>query len=115
MAAALMAEGPTVLEAVPRITDIETMISVLQALGAQCHWLSDHVLEIDPRDLNRWEPPDRLVRRMRASVQVIGPLLAQMGRVRLTYPGRCASGARPVAVRLEGRRALGGAVVAEGG
>ncbi|MBO2518773.1 MULTISPECIES: UDP-N-acetylglucosamine 1-carboxyvinyltransferase [Limnochorda] len=115
MAAALMAEGPTVLEAVPRITDIETMISVLQALGAQCHWLSDHVLEIDPRGLNRWEPPDRLVRRMRASVQVMGPLLAKMGRVRLTYPGGCSIGARPIDLHLEGLRALGAEVVDEGG
>jgi len=115
MAAALMAEGPTVLEAVPRITDIETMISVLQALGAQCHWLSDHVLEIDPRGLNRWEPPDRLVRRMRASVQVMGPLLAKMDRVRLTYPGGGSIGARPIDLDLEGLGALGAEVVDEGG
>lgn len=115
MAAALMADSPTVLERVPRITDIDTMIHVLGSLGAQCHWLNEHVLEIDPRGLSRWEPPDRLVRRMRASVQVMGPLLARMGRVRLTYPGGCSIGARPIDLHLEGFRGLGAEVIDEGG
>ncbi|BAS27704.1 UDP-N-acetylglucosamine 1-carboxyvinyltransferase [Limnochorda pilosa] len=115
MAAALMADGPTVLERVPRITDIETMTQVLDALGARCRWLGEHVLEIDPRGISRWEPPDRLVRRMRASLQVMGPLLAKLGRARLTYPGGCSIGARPIDLHLEGFREMGAQVVDEGG
>jgi len=108
MAAALLADGEVILHNVPRLRDIETMLEILRALGASADWESDNQsLRIDPTTLNSQEAPYDLVRKMRASFMVLGPLLARFGSARVSEPGGCAIGVRPVDQHLKGLAALG--------
>ena len=104
--AALLAPGKHLLENVPHIVDVELMGDVLQYVGAICE-LEDHTLTIDvPADITPEAPLD-LVRQMRASILVLGPLLARCGEVRVALPGGDDLGARPVDMHIEGLRQLG--------
>jgi len=108
MAAALLASGEVILRNVPRLRDVETMLEILRALGASADWESDdHCLRIDPTTVNHQEAPYDLVRKMRASFMVLGPLLARFGSARVSEPGGCAIGVRPVDQHLKGLAALG--------
>jgi len=108
MAAALLADGDVVLRNVPRLRDVETMLKILRALGASADWEPDaKSLRIDPTTLNCQEAPYDLVRTMRASFMVLGPLLARFGSARVSEPGGCAIGVRPVDQHLKGLAALG--------
>jgi UDP-N-acetylglucosamine 1-carboxyvinyltransferase len=108
MAAALLADGEVILRNVPRLRDVETMLEILRALGASADWESDgKSLRIDPTTLNHQEAPYDLVRKMRASFMVLGPLLARFGSARVSEPGGCAIGVRPVDQHLKGLAALG--------
>ncbi|MGE5576389.1 MAG: UDP-N-acetylglucosamine 1-carboxyvinyltransferase [Syntrophothermus sp.] len=115
MAAALMAPGVSVLHRVPRIIDVETMMQLLSALGAKVSWAGPDTLEITPGCDLGWEAPDALIREMRASIQVLGPLLARLGRVKVFQPGGCAIGPRPIDFHIRGMEALGARQVGEGG
>jgi UDP-N-acetylglucosamine 1-carboxyvinyltransferase len=108
MAAALLADGEVILRNVPRLRDVETMLEILRALGASADWEGDEQsLRIDPTTLNQQEAPYDLVRKMRASFMVLGPLLARFGCARVSEPGGCAIGVRPVDQHLKGLAALG--------
>ena len=108
MAASLLAGGEVILRNVPRLRDVETMLEILRALGASADWESDdHSLRIDPTTLKHQEAPYDLVRKMRASFMVLGPLLARFGSARVSEPGGCAIGVRPVDQHLKGLAALG--------
>ena len=108
MAAALLADGEVILHNVPRLRDIETMLEILRALGASADWESDNQsLRIDPTTLEHQEAPYDLVRKMRASFMVLGPLLARFGSARVSEPGGCAIGVRPIDQHLKGLAALG--------
>ncbi|HEX9815031.1 MAG TPA: UDP-N-acetylglucosamine 1-carboxyvinyltransferase, partial [Myxococcota bacterium] len=108
MAAALLADGDVILRNVPRLRDVETMLEILRALGASADWEVDgQSLRIDPTTLNQPEAPYDLVRKMRASFMVLGPLLARFGSARVSEPGGCAIGVRPVDQHLKGLTALG--------
>ncbi|MCL4515772.1 MAG: UDP-N-acetylglucosamine 1-carboxyvinyltransferase, partial [Firmicutes bacterium] len=115
MAAALMAPGTSVIHRVPRIMDVETMVQVLAALGAEVAWAGPDALEIFPGLNLGWEAPDALIREMRASIQVLGPLLARLGRVKVFQPGGCAIGPRPIDFHIRGMEALGARQIGEGG
>ena len=106
MAAALLARGESVIGNVPDLRDVRFFMQVLEGLGAHCH-LADGVLTIDASRLTSCEAPYDLVRKMRASVYVLGPLLAATGEARVSLPGGCAWGPRPVNLHLEGLRSLG--------
>ncbi len=111
MAAALLADGEVVLRNVPRLRDVETMLEILRALGASAGWEGDgHSLRIDPTRLAHQEAPYDLVRKMRASFMVLGPLLARFGSARVSEPGGCAIGVRPIDQHLKGLSALGAKV-----
>ena len=104
--AALLAPGKHLLENVPHIADVEIMGRVLGHVGADC-MLEDHTLTIDvPSDITPEAPLD-LVRQMRASILVLGPLLARCGTVRVALPGGDDLGARPVDMHIDGLRELG--------
>ena len=108
MAAALLADGEVILRNVPRLRDVETMLEILRALGASADWEGDEQsLRIDPTTLNQQEAPYDLVRKMRASFMVLGPLLARFGSARVSEPGGCAIGVRPIDQHLKGLAALG--------
>lgn len=105
MVAALLTPEPCVIRNVPYIGDVLNMVEVLQGLGATCEWDGDS-LTIQCQDLSA-EAPEDPVREMRASVQVMGPLLGRLGEVKIAHPGGCAIGARPVDLHLLGLRKLG--------
>lgn len=109
MAACLLAEGMHRLRNVPRNTDVETMASVLRALGCRVHWADDHELSIGVPTATRLETdaPTDHVARLRASIVVLGPLLARHGEARLPLPGGDDFGTRPVNFHLEGLGAMG--------
>jgi UDP-N-acetylglucosamine 1-carboxyvinyltransferase len=115
MAAALLTERDLVLENAPRVRDLETMIRILEALGVHAYWEAEGVLCVEGGRPRSVEAPYDLVRTMRASFMVLGPLLARCGRARVSLPGGCAIGARPVDQHLKGLEALGAKVELEGG
>jgi len=115
MAASLLVENECIIRNVPLIKDVLTMIEVLRSLGVEISWEEEAVLRIKPKkDLN-YVAPDELVREMRASVQVMGPLLTKIGRVKLYQPGGCVIGQRPIDLHLKGFQALGADIVEEHG
>ena len=102
MASTLLATGEHVLRGVPHLRDIRTMIELLEHIGAEVDWNGD--LKIRTNRFNAVEAPYDLVKTMRASVLVMGPLVGQLRRARVSLPGGCAIGARPIDLHL---RALG--------
>lgn len=106
MASLLLTAGETRLRNVPRVRDVSTFSQVLQALGAKVR-AEGHELIIDTTRLDGHEAPYELVKTMRASFLVLGPLLARHGYAKVSLPGGCAIGARPVNLHLKGFQALG--------
>jgi UDP-N-acetylglucosamine 1-carboxyvinyltransferase len=106
LAAALLARGKNVIENVPRLRDVHTMIQLLEILGARVTF-DKHVLTIDTTRLKRLEAPYDLVRTMRASIYVLGPLVAAHRRARVSMPGGCAWGPRPIDLHLMALERLG--------
>ena len=114
MAASILTEGPTVLHRVPRLTDVETISEILRALGVALEWIGPDSLRLEPTANGSVEPPLHLVRDMRASVCVLGPLLAMRGAASMAMPGGCVIGRRPIDLHLKGLRALGARFETEG-
>jgi UDP-N-acetylglucosamine 1-carboxyvinyltransferase len=106
MAASLLAEGRTVLHNVPDIADCRTMIDVLQHLGAPVERVGGTVT-IDTASADGLDTPYELVRRMRASILVLGPLLARRGRARVAMPGGCNIGRRKIDLHIRGLERMG--------
>jgi UDP-N-acetylglucosamine 1-carboxyvinyltransferase len=106
LAASLLASGESVLIDIPQLADIEHMIEVLQYLGAGMT-PQNNALIIDATDLKRWEVDETLMRQMRASNLILGPVLARNGRVRISRPGGCAIGSRPMDQHIKGLQELG--------
>ena len=107
MAASLMAEGRSVLRNVPRIVDVEMMSDLLASMGADVRRAEDHVLTIDVGPEITPEAPYELVERMRASIVVLGALLARNGYARVALPGGDNFGPRPIDMHISGLEALG--------
>ncbi len=110
----LLAAGASRYRRVPRLRDIDSTLGLLATLGVAVERRGAEV-GLDASGLNRWEAPYDLVRKMRASVLVLGPLLARMGRARVSLPGGCAIGARPIDLHLKGMEALGAEIRLEHG
>ena len=106
MAAALLAPGRTTLRNVPRIQDCLTMADVLEHLGESIHW-DGSSLGIDASEVRSVEAPYELVSRMRASILVLGPLLARCGHARVAMPGGCNIGSRKIDLHLKGLQKMG--------
>lgn len=109
MAASLLTDKPVILRDVPRIRDVLVMIEVLTALGARVEYDRGTVV-IDASQVRQYRVPERLMQEMRASVFVMGPLLARLGRAEIVQPGGCAIGTRPIDIHLEGFQQLGAEV-----
>jgi len=114
MAAALMTSERCVIRRAPAIRDVETMADLMRYLGARVERQAGDLV-IDGTGTGGVEAPEHLVRRMRASVLVMGPLLARFGRVRVALPGGCAIGPRPIELHLRGLRQMGAVITEERG
>lgn len=107
IAAALLADtGKSVIHDVPALDDVHTIGNVLTALGAQATY-DNGILEVDATRVDKTETPYELIRKMRASFLVMGPLLARFGNARVSLPGGCAIGTRPIDQHLKGFEAMG--------
>ena len=108
MPATLLSDEPLTLTNAPRLSDIKTMITLLQSLGAEAQLLQDgKVIALASHDVNNLTAHYDIVRKMRASILVLGPLLARYGQAVVSLPGGCAIGARPVDLHLKALEAMG--------
>jgi UDP-N-acetylglucosamine 1-carboxyvinyltransferase len=118
MAAALLTEEPVILENIPQVHDIETTRKLLAAMGAEVelgYGRAHHRTSLCCRNLNSPEASYELVKTMRASTLVLGPLLARCGRARVSLPGGCAIGARPIDLHIKGLERLGAKITQDHG
>jgi UDP-N-acetylglucosamine 1-carboxyvinyltransferase len=115
LAATLLVDSPVTLGNIPHLRDITTTVAVLCRLGCQVTVDERMRVEVDASTVDSFEAPYELVRTMRASILVLGPLLARFGRADVSLPGGCAIGARPVDLHVTGLRALGADVDVENG
>lgn len=107
LAATLLTSGRNEIHGVPRVRDVFTMIRLLTCLGARLESFEGDTLVIDTSKVNNSQAPYELVSTMRASCLVLGPLLARLGQARVSLPGGCAIGARPMDLHIKGLEALG--------
>jgi UDP-N-acetylglucosamine 1-carboxyvinyltransferase len=115
LAGTLLATRPVTIGNVPHLKDVTTMLSLLQMMGAEVTVDERLGVEIDASGVNRREAPYELVKTMRASILVLGPLVARFGEADVSLPGGCAIGARPVNLHVAGLRAMGARVTVEDG
>ena len=115
LAATLLADGPVTLTNVPRLRDISTTLELLTRMGADLSQQEDGSVRSEPRALASFVAPYELVKTMRASILVLGPLLARYGQADVSLPGGCAIGARPVNLHIDGLQAMGADISVEGG
>ncbi len=107
IAASLLSSDRCILDETPMLDDVEIMCEVLVSLGADIKRVSGGRIEINSKGIDNHEAPYELVRRMRASFLVMGPMLARLGKARISLPGGCAIGTRPIDLHLKGFRAMG--------
>ena len=115
LAGTLLASEDVTISNVPHLKDVTTMLSLLQMMGVQVTVDDRAGVEIDASNVDRREAPYELVKTMRASILVLGPLLARFGEADVSLPGGCAIGARPVNLHVAGLQAMGADVVVEEG
>jgi len=110
LAASILIDGVVRLDNVPQLTDIDNLLRILQLLGIRSHRFPDGALELEAVDKTIYDAPYDLVRTMRASFVVLGPLWARRGVGRVSYPGGCVIGHRPIDLHIKGLRAIGARV-----
>ena len=115
LAATILAEGPVQLDNVPDLKDVSTMAILLKEMGARTSSSEDDEYIVDASNLSSFTAPYELVKTMRASFLVLGPLLAKYGEAEVSLPGGCAIGARPVNLHLKGLEAMGAKIQVESG
>ncbi|HMW16752.1 MAG TPA: UDP-N-acetylglucosamine 1-carboxyvinyltransferase [Accumulibacter sp.] len=115
LCASLLSSDPLQLSNVPQLRDIATMLRLLEQMGVTIHRNGEHDLILDSSQLNNPLAPYDLVKTMRASILVLGPLLARHGEARVSLPGGCAIGARPVEQHIKGLQAMGAEIHVEHG
>lgn len=115
LAGTLLAAEPITISNVPHLKDVTTTISLLQMMGVKVTIDDQLNVEVDASDVSRREAPYELVKTMRASILVLGPLVARFGEADVSLPGGCAIGARPVNLHVAGLQAMGADVVVQNG
>ncbi len=115
LAATLLTSGQNRIENIPEVRDVNTMIRLLEELGARIDHREEGKILLDTAGVNRHEAPYQLVSTMRASCLVLGPLLARLGKAKVSLPGGCAIGARPIDLHLKGLEAMGAKMTLEKG
>lgn len=117
LCAALLTAEPMVLHNVPRLQDVGTMLKLLRNMGCGAEWVEGqaNVVQLNGGGVTNPEAPYELVKTMRASILALGPLLARFGRAKVSLPGGCAIGSRPVDQHIKGLQAMGAEIVVEHG
>jgi UDP-N-acetylglucosamine 1-carboxyvinyltransferase len=115
LAATLLADGPMTLGNIPHLRDITTTIGLLGCMGASITMDERMRIRVDSSGITDFNAPYEMVRTMRASILVLGPLLARFGQAIISLPGGCAIGSRPVNLHIEGLRAMGASLELENG
>lgn len=106
IAATLLTNKECIITNVPKISDVEVMLEILKRLGAEVDF-RDNAVKICTKNVKSWKPDIKLVGRMRASIVLVGPLLARFGKAKVHYPGGCLIGARPIDIHIEALKDLG--------
>jgi UDP-N-acetylglucosamine 1-carboxyvinyltransferase len=107
IAASLLTEDRCILEDMAALEDVKVMVEVVNSLGAEINLRNDNTLEICANSLSSIETSYELIRKMRASFLIMGPMLAKLGKIRISLPGGCAIGSRPIDLHLKGFSAMG--------
>jgi len=115
LAATLLTQGRNIIEGVPKVRDVATMIKLLEGLGAKLESYRNGKIILDTYNANNPEAPYDLVSTMRASCLVLGPLLSRLGKARVSLPGGCAIGARPIDLHIKGLQEMGAEIKLEQG
>ena len=115
LAATLLGSSASTIANVPHLNDVTTTMSLLARMGCEITMGDDLSVSVDPTTIKDYAAPYELVRTMRASILVLGPLVARYGQAEVSLPGGCAIGARPVDLHIEGLRALGATIDIDGG
>ncbi|MCP1726082.1 UDP-N-acetylglucosamine 1-carboxyvinyltransferase [Natronospira proteinivora] len=115
LSATLLADGPMTVGNVPHLHDVTTTIELLGGMGVEVTIDDRMRVAVDPRSANRFYAPYEMVKTMRASILVLGPLLTRFGEATVSLPGGCAIGSRPVNLHIEGLRAMGADIRVENG
>ncbi len=115
LAGSLLSSEPVVVRNVPQLNDVATMITLLQSMGVQATFDDKLDVEVDASSVTERRAHYDLVKTMRASILVLGPLVARFGEANVSLPGGCAIGARPVNLHVQGLQAMGAEVVVENG
>ncbi|EGH21269.1 UDP-N-acetylglucosamine 1-carboxyvinyltransferase, partial [Pseudomonas amygdali pv. mori str. 301020] len=115
LAATLLADGPVTVQNLPHLHDITTMIELFGRMGIEPVIDEKLSVEIDPRTIKTLVAPYELVKTMRASILVLGPMVARFGEAEVALPGGCAIGSRPVDLHIRGLEAMGAIIDVEGG
>lgn len=113
--AAIMSGSVSVIENLPCIEDVTSLVKTLNALGAVCEFLDERTLKIDSSFVDKWEATDESVRKIRASYYLMGALLGRFKKAVVAMPGGCNFGSRPINLHLKGFRAMGAEVIEERG
>ena len=115
LCAALLTDAPVTLANVPQLQDVRTMLKLIRNMGVSAERDASDAVRLDAGGLNKPEAPYELVKTMRASVLALGPLLARCGQARVSLPGGCAIGSRPVDQHIKGLQAMGAQIDVEHG
>lgn len=106
LAATILNGNKNIIEGIPKIKDMTVMLDILKLLGAEVE-IKDHTVKIDTRNINSYEVPEDLMREMRSSIVLMGPILARFKKVKVSYPGGCEIGPRPIDLHLKGLSLMG--------
>jgi len=114
LAASIMSNKKSIIHNVPVLQDVKTMVKILEYLGAKVSF-KNHTVEIDPSGINRYDAPYEFVKTMRASIALLGPMVARSGKAQFSLPGGCVIGPRPIDLHIKGLQRLGVDVKIEDG
>ncbi|MFC1651816.1 UDP-N-acetylglucosamine 1-carboxyvinyltransferase [Patescibacteria group bacterium] len=107
IAATILTKEKSVIDNIPRISDVEDLIEILKKIGVKIKWVDDYKIEVDPSGLNSHQLDPDLVRKLRASILLMGPMLARLGKITMPHPGGCIIGRRPVGTHFMALEKLG--------
>lgn len=114
LASTLLTNEPIIISNIPAIKDIKVLGEIIESLGGKVEWLTDDKVRVDNSGVDGREPDYKKIKQLRASILILGPLLARLGRVKISQPGGCHIGPRPIDTHLDGLKALGATITSDG-